>query len=41
MAETYAIVESGGKQYRAEKGTTLVVDRLRGRRGREGATCAR
>ena len=28
MAETYAIVESGGKQYRAEKGATLVVDRL-------------
>ena len=28
MAENYAIVESGGKQYRAEKGTTLVVDRL-------------
>jgi large subunit ribosomal protein L21 len=28
MAESYAIVESGGKQYRAEKGTTLVVDRL-------------
>jgi large subunit ribosomal protein L21 len=28
MAETYAIVESGGKQYRAEKGVTLVVDRL-------------
>ncbi len=28
MAETYAIVESGGKQYRAEKGTVLVVDRL-------------
>jgi large subunit ribosomal protein L21 len=28
MSETYAIVESGGKQYRAEKGTTLVVDRL-------------
>lgn len=28
MAETYAIVESGGKQYRAEKGTELVVDRL-------------
>jgi large subunit ribosomal protein L21 len=24
----YAIVESGGKQYRAEKGETLVVDRL-------------
>jgi large subunit ribosomal protein L21 len=29
MAETYAIVESGGKQYRAEKGAVLVVDRLR------------
>ncbi len=28
MTETYAIVESGGKQYRAEKGTTLLVDRL-------------
>ncbi|MGH2954842.1 MAG: 50S ribosomal protein L21 [Solirubrobacterales bacterium] len=28
MAQTYAIVESGGKQYRAETGTTLVVDRL-------------
>jgi large subunit ribosomal protein L21 len=28
MADTYAIVESGGKQYRAEKGTTLVVDRI-------------
>ena len=28
MADTYAIIESGGKQYRAEKGTTLVVDRL-------------
>jgi large subunit ribosomal protein L21 len=25
---TYAIVESGGKQYRAEKGTVLVVDRI-------------
>jgi large subunit ribosomal protein L21 len=25
---TYAIVESGGKQYRAQKGETLVVDRL-------------
>jgi large subunit ribosomal protein L21 len=24
----YAIVESGGKQYRAEKGTVLLVDRL-------------
>lgn len=28
MTDTYAIVESGGKQYRAEKGTTLLVDRL-------------
>ena len=28
MPETYAIVESGGKQYRAEKGASLVVDRL-------------
>jgi large subunit ribosomal protein L21 len=28
MAETYAIVESGGKQYRAEKGTVLLVDRI-------------
>ncbi|MDX6583525.1 MAG: large subunit ribosomal protein [Solirubrobacterales bacterium] len=35
MADTYAIIESGGKQYRAEKGTTLVVDRLK---ADEGAT---
>jgi len=28
VAETYAIVESGGKQYRAERGATLLVDRL-------------
>jgi large subunit ribosomal protein L21 len=28
MADTYAIIESGGKQYRAEKGETLLVDRL-------------
>jgi large subunit ribosomal protein L21 len=28
MSESYAIVESGGKQYRAEKGETLLVDRL-------------
>jgi large subunit ribosomal protein L21 len=33
MAETYAIVESGGKQYRAEKGSTLVVDRLKADEG--------
>ena len=25
----YAIVETGGKQYRVEKGTTLLVDRLK------------
>ncbi|HKG35361.1 MAG TPA: 50S ribosomal protein L21 [Solirubrobacterales bacterium] len=25
---SYAIVESGGKQYRVEKGTSLLVDRL-------------
>ncbi len=28
MADTYAIIEAGGKQYRAEKGTVLVVDRM-------------
>ena len=33
MADTYAIIESGGKQYRAEKGGTLVVDRLRADEG--------
>ena len=33
MADTYAIVESGGKQYRAEKGTTLVVDRIKADEG--------
>lgn len=33
MAETYAIVESGGKQYRAEKGAALVVDRLSAEEG--------
>ena len=33
MADTYAIIESGGKQYRAEKGGTLVVDRLKADEG--------
>lgn len=33
MAETYAIVETGGKQYRAEKGAELVVDRLDAKEG--------
>jgi large subunit ribosomal protein L21 len=28
MAETYAIIETGGKQYRAEKGATLLVERM-------------
>jgi large subunit ribosomal protein L21 len=28
MANSYAIVETGGKQYRAEKGTNLLVERL-------------
>ncbi|MGE5200111.1 MAG: 50S ribosomal protein L21 [Rhodospirillaceae bacterium] len=28
MADSYAIVETGGKQYRAEKGTNLLVERL-------------
>jgi large subunit ribosomal protein L21 len=28
MSPSYAIVESGGKQYRAEKGESLLVDRL-------------
>ncbi|MCB0829395.1 MAG: 50S ribosomal protein L21 [Solirubrobacterales bacterium] len=29
----YAVVESGGKQYRVEKGTVLVVDRLKAEAG--------
>jgi large subunit ribosomal protein L21 len=33
MADNYAIIESGGKQYRAEKGTTLVVDRIKADEG--------
>jgi large subunit ribosomal protein L21 len=33
MTDTYAIVESGGKQYRAEKGTVLLVDRIRADEG--------
>ena len=28
MASSYAIIESGGKQYRAEKGASLVVERV-------------
>ncbi len=33
MADTYAIIESGGKQYRVEEGATLVVDRLSAEEG--------
>ncbi len=28
MTDTYAIIETGGKQYRAEKGAVITVDRL-------------
>jgi large subunit ribosomal protein L21 len=30
---TYAVIESGGKQYRVEKGTSLLVDRLSAKEG--------
>jgi large subunit ribosomal protein L21 len=30
---TYAVIESGGKQYKVEKGTSLLVDRLRAKEG--------
>ena len=30
---TYAVIETGGKQYRVEKGSTLLVDRLSAREG--------
>jgi large subunit ribosomal protein L21 len=30
---TYAVIESGGKQYKVEKGTSLLVDRLSAREG--------
>ncbi|MDX6663774.1 MAG: large subunit ribosomal protein, partial [Solirubrobacterales bacterium] len=33
MADTYAVVESGGKQYRVEKGSSLLVDRLTAKEG--------
>ena len=32
-SDTYAIVETGGKQYRAEEGATLLVDRVKGEEG--------
>ena len=31
--ETYAVIESGGKQYRVEQGTSLLVDRLPDKEG--------
>jgi large subunit ribosomal protein L21 len=30
---TYAVIESGGKQYKVEKGTSLLVDRLDAKQG--------
>lgn len=30
---SYAVIESGGKQYRVEKGSTLLVDRLSAEQG--------
>jgi large subunit ribosomal protein L21 len=33
MADTYAIVESGGKQYKVGKGETLLLDRLPAKEG--------
>jgi large subunit ribosomal protein L21 len=33
MAESYAVIETGGKQYRVEKGSTLLVDRLSAKEG--------
>jgi large subunit ribosomal protein L21 len=30
---TYAVIESGGKQYKVEKGSSLLVDRLSAREG--------
>jgi large subunit ribosomal protein L21 len=30
---TYAVIETGGKQYRVEKGSTLLVDRLSAKDG--------
>ncbi|HWB69873.1 MAG TPA: 50S ribosomal protein L21 [Solirubrobacterales bacterium] len=33
----YAVIESGGKQYRVEKGTSLLVDRLSAKEGEKVA----
>jgi large subunit ribosomal protein L21 len=32
---TYAIIKTGGKQYRAEAGTQLTIEKLEGERGTE------
>ena len=34
---TYAVIESGGKQYRVEKGSSLLVDRLSATQGEKVA----
>jgi large subunit ribosomal protein L21 len=34
---TYAVIETGGKQYRVEKGTSLLVDRLSAKQGEKVA----
>jgi large subunit ribosomal protein L21 len=34
---TYAVIETGGKQYKVEKGTSLLVDRLRAKEGEKVA----
>jgi large subunit ribosomal protein L21 len=31
--DSYAVIETGGKQYRVEKGSTLLVDRLTAKEG--------
>src|SRR5262245_5917521 len=33
MSDSYAVIETGGKQYRVEKGSTLLVDRLTAKEG--------
>ena len=33
MRGSYAVIETGGKQYRVEKGSTLLVDRLSAKEG--------
>ena len=40
MAETYAIVKSGGKQYRVTKGESLLVDRLPEKEGEKVSLAA-